>query len=180
MSNKIIFIFLVFGWFMPFQKGNTQNILTCEMKKYFFRNSVIELKDDNLNTIAKIYRKNRKEVIDCNDYQYIIKKSWNKSFVFYNSVNEDTIATLTRNRIRLKNEPDYYVRTGRFGFKIKEDNEILIKGSYNPDFRFYHIEIKTPIYHDNLINLLAGYYAIRKCKEISRQNNLNYTWLITN
>ncbi len=180
MKRKVIWILLVMGGFIFTLPGKAQNILTCEMKKYFFRNSVLELKDDNLSTIAKIYRKNRTEVIDCDTYQYIVKKSWNRSFVFYNSVNEDTIAILTRNRILLKNEPDYVVRTGRFGLKIKEDEEILINGSYNPDLRFYHIEIRTPIYCDNLINLLAGYYAIRKCKEISRQSMNNNVWLITN
>jgi len=180
MRCKIILIFLVFGWFIFPQLGNAQNILTCEMKKYFFRNSVLELKDDNLNTVAKIYRRKRTEVIDCGDYQYIVKKSWNKSYVFYNSVNEDTIGILIRNRIQLKNDMDYVVRTGRLGLKVKEGNQILLKGSYNPDFRSYHIEIQTPVYHENLINLLAVYYAVRKCREISRNTNFNNVWLVAN
>lgn len=180
MKRKVIWILLVMGGFIFTLPGKAQNILTCDMKKRFSRNSVLELKDDTQNIVAKIYRKNRLEFIDCNDNRYIIKKSWNKSFIFYNEVSEDTIGKLTRNRIQLKNDLDYVVRTGRLGLKIKEGNDILLKGSYNPDFRYYHIEIQTPVYHENLINLLAVYYAVRKCREISRNKNFNNVWQVAN
>ena len=147
------------------------------MKKNHRRNTVLELKDENQVVVAKIFRENRTDVIESNDFKYVVKKSLKNAYVFYNSVNEDTVAVLSRNRIQLKNEAEYSIRTGRSGLIIKEDKEILLKGLYNPDLRHYQIEIHTPIYRDNLINLLAAYYAIRRCKEIS-QNTTNQIWLM--
>jgi hypothetical protein len=179
MRHYINILFIVAGGILYNSPVKAQNIITCDMKKNAWKNEVIELKDNNQNLLAKIYRKNRTDVIESEKHRYVIKRLIGKSLVFYSEVNEDTIAVLTRNGILLKNEANYSIRTGRSGLKIEEDKEIILRGSYNPDLRYYHIEIRTPIYAENLINLLAGYYAARKCKELSRSTN-NHVYLFVN
>lgn len=172
--RHFVIIILCFACGISFNSPvKAQNIITCDMKKHAWRNDILELKDNSQNLLAKIYRKNRTDVIECKNHQYVIKRLIGKSLVFYNEVSEDTIAVLTRKGIHLTNEANYTIRTGRSGLKIEENKEIILKGSYNPDLRYYHIEIETPIYSENLINLLAGYYATRKCKELSRSANNN-------
>ena len=171
-------VLLVLCTFIALQ-GSAQKILTCEMKKNHRRNTMLEVKDENQDVVAEIFREKRTDVIESDDFKYVVKKSLRNSFVFYNEVNKDTIATLSRNRIQLENDTEYIIKSGRSGLIVKEDNEILLKGLYNPALRYYHIEIHTPIYHENLINLLAAYYAVRRCKEIS-QNTTNQVWLIAN
>lgn len=179
MKCKIILALLILSGSVFTLPGSAQKILTCEMKKNHRRNVVLEFRDENQNVVAKIFREKRTDVIESDDFKYVVKKSVKNSFVFYNEVNEDTIAILSRNRILLKNDTEYNIKTGRSGLIIEENNEILLKGLYNPDLRYYHIEIHTHVYHENLINLLAGYYAVRKCSEIY-QNTAHQVWLVAN
>ncbi len=149
-----------------FAISNAQNILTCELAKNFKRKSVFELKNEERNIVARIHQQRRDYIIKDNDDQYIIKKRGNRQYVFYDSVFTDTIATITNKSILLKNIADYSIKSGKSGWKIREGEDLELNVKYSTKRKVYTIEIRTPVYEENILNLLACYYAIRKCKDI--------------
>lgn len=149
-----------------FMVSNAQNILTCELAKNFKRKSVFELKNRENNIIARIHQQKRDYIISDDDEQYIIKKRGNRQYVFFDSIFTDTIATITNKNILLKNVAYYSVKSGRSGWKIREGEDLELNVKYSTKRKVYVIEIRTPVYEENILNLLACYYAIRKCKDI--------------
>ena len=70
---------------------------------------------------------------------------------------------------------NYSIKPAKSGWKIKEGEDLEMKVKYLRSRKVYVIEILTPVYEENILNLLACYYAVRKCKEIIKsKRNYNH------
>jgi hypothetical protein len=148
-----------------------QNILTCELNKNYRKKSVFKIENDENQVIAKIYQQKRNYIIENNDMQYLIQKRGKMQYVFHDSVFTDTVAVLTNRSLSLRKIGNYTIKRARSGWRINEGEDLEMNIKYNPQRKVYVIKIHTPIYEENILNLLACYYAIRKCKDIIQQNN---------
>ena len=174
---KSIRLFVVSCLFLFPSLSEAQSVLTCELAKNFRKKHVFELKNEENNIVAKIYQQKRNYIIQEDDDQYLIQKKGRRQFVFCDSIFTDTIATISKKSISLKNIADYQIKTSRSGLKIREGEDLEIKVNYSPERKVYVISIHTPVYEENILNLLACYYSIWKCKEIIQQSK-NYNHFV--
>ena len=155
--------------------SEAQNLLTCELPRNFKKKSVFELKDNDSKVIANIHQQKKNYIIKQNNDQYLIQRRGSRQYVFVNSVLTDTIAVITNKSLLLKNIANYRIKPVKSGWKIKEGEDLEMKVKYLRSRKVYVIEILTPVYEENILNLLACYYAIRKCKEIIKsKRNYNH------
>ena len=159
-----------------------QNTLTCEVDKKFRKNTIYELKDNEQQVVANLSQLKRDAVIRYGTDQYYIKKHRSWYYVFYDSVFSDTVAVMHNKNITIKERADnseFVIKHDKKGWKISENEDISLKVGYSEDQKKYDIEIKSPAYNDHLINSLACYYAIRKCKEIYESQFTTVTIITT-
>lgn len=163
-----LLVFILTGLFIV-SDNNAQNILSCKVDKRFKKNTVYELKDSEQQVVARLSQQKRDVFINYDAHQYVIKKHRNTYYIFYDSIMEDTICIMHKKDIVLKNRADntaFTIKNDKKGWSINENEDVSLKVAYSSTRKVYNIEIKTPAYSDHLINSLACYYAIRKCKEI--------------
>ena len=84
---------------------------------------------------------------------------------------EDTIAIITKNKIILNNDSEITIKKIKRGWKLTDNDNVVLNMSYNAERKIYNIKMLTATYPDNLVNLLAWEYAIRKCKELIETEN---------
>ena len=162
-------LFAVSSFILLSAISKSQNILTCELKKNYRKKHIIEVINAEKQIVAKIYQQKRNYVIENKDEQYLIKKRGKTQYVFHDSVFTDTVAVMTNRSLFLKKIGNYTIKRAGSGWKINEGEDLEMKLKYIQERKVYVIEIHTPVYEENLLNLLACHYAIRKCKDIIQQ-----------
>lgn len=168
-------IFLTVSYLLSFSAiTKAQNILTCELDKNYRKKSVFEVKNDENQVVAQIYQQKKNYFIKHNNDSYLIQKKGKEQYVFYDSIFTDTIATITKKNLFLKNIANYSIKPIKKGWKVNEGEDLEMNVKYAKERKVYVIEIHTPVYEENILNLLACYYAIRKCKDIIQSDNYVY------